>query len=110
MDSEVIHQSLIVEEIVADDIALIAKANNEVADIEVRIVLHDVPEDRLATDGHHRLGAVLGLFTQTRAKATGEKNCFHSTDATEIGGVHTLPAVNSRYSPLWDQPRGWWVI
>ncbi len=110
MHGEVVHPGLIVEEVVADHIALIAEADDKVAHVEVRVVLHDVPENRPTTDHHHRLGAILGLLAQTRSKATSEKNCFHGTDATEIGGVHTLPKINSRYSLPWDQPRGWWVI
>jgi hypothetical protein len=27
--------------------------------------LHDVPQDGMAADRHHRLGAVFGLFAQT---------------------------------------------
>ena len=50
-------------------ISFVAKANHEIGDAEGGVALHDVPEDRLAADLHHGLGADFGLFGQARAHA-----------------------------------------
>jgi hypothetical protein len=57
----------VVGEIFLDHVALVTKAHHELAHAVLGVALHDVPEDRLAADFHHGLGADFGLFGQPRA-------------------------------------------
>jgi len=58
-------------------IALVAEADHEIGDAEVGVTLHDVPENRLAANFHHRLWTEHGFFRQTRTETAGEDHCFH---------------------------------
>ena len=56
-EDEVVGECLVVvEEVLLDHVALVAEADDEVVVPEVRVVLHDVEQDRPVGDGHHRLG------------------------------------------------------
>lgn len=52
----------IVREILFDDVAFVATADNKVIHAVVRVHLHDVPEDRTAADLDHRLGLEVSFF------------------------------------------------
>jgi hypothetical protein len=41
------------------------------------IYLHDVPQDRAATDLYHRFRPKLRFFTYSSASSTRENDCFH---------------------------------
>ena len=56
VESNVRHVKKVVGKVLLDDVPLVAAANHEVVDAVVRIGLHDVPEDRLATNFNHGLG------------------------------------------------------
>ena len=47
----------VVGEVLLDDVALVAAADDEVVDAVLRVDLEDVPEDGAAADLDHRLGA-----------------------------------------------------
>ncbi|MOA60389.1 hypothetical protein D3C78_1852500 [compost metagenome] len=51
------HVQEIVREVFLDYVALVTKADHEIVDPIVGIRFHDVPDDRLAADLDHRLGA-----------------------------------------------------
>ena len=52
----------VVGKVLFDEVALVAATDDEVGDAVVRIHLHDVPQDGLATDFDHGLGAGRGFF------------------------------------------------
>ena len=81
---EVVRQRLVVpQEVVLDDIGLVAEAEHEVLVPEVRVVPHDVPQDRPVADRHHRLGQRLGVFPQAEPLAAAEQHDLH--DAAAVG-------------------------
>jgi hypothetical protein len=59
-----------VGEVVVDLASLVARADQEITETVMVIVLHDMPKDRLAADFDHRFRAVLGFFRKPRAQAT----------------------------------------
>ena len=67
----------VVGEILLDDIALVAAADDEIIDAVGGVAFHDMPEDRLAADLDHGLGPEVGLFGNAGAETTGENNSFH---------------------------------
>src|SRR5262249_39729017 len=64
----------IVEEIVLDNVCLVAEAKNEILMTMVAVILHDMPQDRLMPDRHHRLWNALRVFANTGAQSPRRKN------------------------------------
>src|SRR5215467_15472503 len=61
-EDEVVRDTLvIVQEVVLHDICAVTEAEDEVFVPEVRIVLHDMPQDRAITDLHHWFGYVFRI-------------------------------------------------
>jgi hypothetical protein len=77
VEGHVGHVQKVVGEVLFDHVALVAAADDEVVDAVGRVHLHDVPQDRLAADFDHRLGAHGGFFAESGAKATGQYHGFH---------------------------------
>ena len=77
VEGDVGHVQEVVGEVFLDDVALVAQADDEFADPVGRVDLHDVPQDRLAADLDHRLGADRGFFTEACAEAAGQDHGFH---------------------------------
>ena len=67
----------VIGEIFLDQIALVAKADDEVVEAVTAVEHHDVPEDRLAADLDHRLGPDLGFLGKAGAEAAGQQDDFH---------------------------------
>ena len=61
----------VVGEVLLDDVALVAEADNEVVDALLRVELEDVPENGASADLDHGLGTDRGFFAETRAETTG---------------------------------------
>ena len=61
-----------------DDMLLVSGADDEIIEAVVRVLLHDVPENRLAADFDHGLRLELGLFGNSCASATCQQNYFHA--------------------------------
>jgi len=57
----------IVRKVFLDDVALVATANDEVIDAVMGVGFKDVPQDRLASNLDHGLGASVGFFADARA-------------------------------------------
>ena len=72
----------VVVEIVLDDVAHIAEADDEIGDAVGGVDLHDVPEDRLAADLHHRLRPERRLLHQPRAEPAGENDRLHENTSS----------------------------
>src|SRR4051794_34711987 len=77
MDRNVRCMEKIIGEIFLDHIPLVSKAYDEIVASEGRVILHDVPENRLAPDLHHRLRAHVRFFANSSAATTGKYDHFH---------------------------------
>ena len=77
-DREVVVAGLVVEEVVLDELALVAGAHHEVGDPVSGEDLHDVPQNGLSADLDHRLGSELGLLAHPSAETAGEQHRLHS--------------------------------
>ena len=64
-------------EIILDRLALISEGKDKVFVSELRIILHNVPEDGMCTDINHRLGTKLRLLAKPGAFAAAEYDDFH---------------------------------
>ena len=69
---EVAVQQVVVEEVVLDHLALVAKREDEIGEAKGRVGLHDVPEDRPVADWHQRLRPVLRFLSESGAQAATE--------------------------------------
>ena len=78
VDGEVAGQARVVGEPPLDVVALVAERDDEVVEPEVAVVLHDVPEDRVAADLDHRLGPELGLLGEPGAQPAGQDAHLHT--------------------------------
>src|SRR6266550_571871 len=70
------------QEVVADHVAFVAKTQDEIHDPEVRVELHDVPEDRPTADLDHRLRSHVRLLRQTRPESAAEDHRLHARHST----------------------------
>ncbi len=76
---EIVRQALaVVQEILTDHVATVAQTEDEILVSEVRIVAHQVPNDRTHSDVHERLGHRIGMLAQARAESTAKQNHFHA--------------------------------
>src|ERR1019366_9290418 len=72
------HVKEVICEVFLDDISLVAAADDKLIHAMCRIELHDVPEYRLTSDLHHRLGFEIGFLGDTGTKAPCQDHRFHS--------------------------------
>ena len=77
-DEVVRHALVVVEEELPDQVAAIAEAEDEVLVAEVRVVAHQVPEDRPVADVDERLGNRVGVLAQAGSQSAAEQYDFHS--------------------------------
>src|SRR5205814_5733422 len=70
---------LVVEEELLHHVGLVAEAKDELLVPEVRVVLHQVPEDRAVADLHHRLGDLSRVLAQPGAEAPTEQDDLHGS-------------------------------
>src|SRR6185369_1465427 len=85
VERDVRHVQEVVGEVLLDDVALVAAADDEVVDAAGRVDLQDVPEDRPAADLDHRLGLEVGLLRKPAAEAAGEDDGLDGTLAPALG-------------------------
>src|SRR6185436_5878978 len=76
-DGEVVVHGLVVEEIVLDDAALIAQAQDELAEAIMRVALHDVPQDGAAAHFDHRFRAEFGFLPEARSQSAAQNYHLH---------------------------------
>ena len=77
VESYVRHMQEVVGEVFLDHVALVAATDHEVIHAMGGIQLHDVPENRFATDLDHGLGFEMCLFRDSGAEATSKNNGNH---------------------------------
>ena len=75
-DLEIIVHRLVIKEVLLNHGSAIPETNNKIVKPEVRIQLHDVPEDGTAANLYERLGTILRLFPQPSALSTAKNNYF----------------------------------
>ena len=68
---------LVVEEELLDDVGLVAQAEDEVLVAVVRVVLHQMPEDRPVADLDHRLRDLAGELPEPSAEPAAEQHHLH---------------------------------
>ena len=77
-EREVVRQAfVVVQEVLSNEIPPITEAQHEVLVTVVRVVAHQVPEDRPDADVDQRLGDGVRVLPQTSSQATAEKDDFH---------------------------------
>ncbi len=72
---------MVISEKVADHLALVSEAENEVLVSLRGIIPHHVPEDRATADRDHRFQTELGFFAQACAETAAEDDDFHRIGA-----------------------------
>ncbi len=82
VDADVAVHRAVVEEVVADHVALVAETEDEIHDPEMCVELHDVPEDRPAADLDHRLWPHLRLLSETRSESAAQDHRLHGRHST----------------------------
>ena len=86
LEHEVVEERLVVgEEVLLDDLALVAEAEDEVVVTPARVVAHDVPEDRPAADLDHRLRDALRRLAHANAEAAAEDHDLHGRPDLRLG-------------------------
>ena len=68
---------LVVEEELLDQPASVAQGEHELLEAEVRVDLHDVPQDRTSADPDQRLGDALGHVLDARTAPPAEDHDLH---------------------------------
>ena len=76
-EGNVRHVQKVVGKVLFDEVALVAAADDKVIDAVLGIHLEDVPQNGVATNFDHRLGAGSGFFAKACAQATSQDDCFH---------------------------------
>ena len=95
-DREVVLHFVVPEEVLANALALVPQADDEVG-VPVRgVSLHDVPENRTIADFDHRLGTILGLLPQSCPHAPTEQHdresltCGHNFSPNPQSGLQRV--------------------
>jgi len=77
IDDHVGNMTAVVEEVLLDDVPLVAKTHDKVGHSVLMINLHDVPEHGPPTDFHHRFRPDNSFFGEARTQPAGQYHCFH---------------------------------
>src|SRR5829696_5944746 len=115
VDREIAPEVVIVQEIAAHHLRLVAERDDELAEPVRGEDVHDVPEDRTSSDLHHRLGARDGLFLKASAETAGEDDDFHAGASEQRGRTRSwCRAKSQQYRPLDAPPsmdgRPYWCV
>jgi hypothetical protein len=81
----------VVKKVLLDQMAFVAEAEYEFLKAVMGIDLHDVPENRLATDFHQRFWPELRLFPQPGSHPPAQNDNFHFR---RLGPFTPLPLNN----------------
>src|SRR5688572_15366484 len=72
------HVKEVIGKVLLDDVAFIARADDEIIDSVAAVYLEDMPQDRAPADLDHGFWLEGGFFAQTGAKAPCKDDGFHS--------------------------------
>jgi len=67
----------VVQEVASNHVAEVAERHHKLTHAVVRVMFHDVPEDRASAYLDHRLWPDVGFFGEAGPEATGEDDGFH---------------------------------
>jgi hypothetical protein len=85
-EREVVVVEPVSEEVVADPVTLVAKAEDEPREAETGVVGHDVPQDRPTPDLDQRFGEDLGIGSQAGpAPSTEDHDGWHLIHEGALG-------------------------
>jgi hypothetical protein len=87
VDRHASRETVVIDEIAFDDLALVAEGDQKLLEAERGVVLHDVPEDRPAADFDHRLWPNFGFLGKASAESAGENDGLH-------GSPHPGPLIS----------------
>jgi hypothetical protein len=76
-DGAVVVHGFIIQEILLNHVAAVAKTKHEIAEPMMGVALHDVPEDGAAADLDHGLRPELGFFSQAGSLASTKDDDLH---------------------------------
>jgi len=78
INCEAISKSIVVQKVVFYNTPLIPEGDNELFEIMISVMLHDVPENRFSPNLNHRFGSDIGLFRQSSSQASSQYHNFHA--------------------------------
>src|SRR5258708_36533406 len=91
------------EEVLLNGISAVAQAQNEVLVAEMRVILHDVPQNRPVTNGNHGLGDIISILPQAHSESAAKDNNFHlhySLPSCEAGTSSNLQNTGQLPQPV----------
>ena len=65
-------ESVNIQKVIFDHVSFIAKTQYEVVVSILAVILHDMPQNRMITDWHHRLWNILGVIANARTQAAAK--------------------------------------
>src|SRR6185312_3492345 len=68
---------VVVEKVLANHVAAVTEAQNELRVAVMRVIPHEVPEDRTNSDVDQRLRNRVGVLSQSGAESAAEKHYLH---------------------------------
>ena len=89
---------IMVQEVLSDHMALPAQAKDEVLVTEMRVILHQVPEDRPRAERDHRFGNRFGIVADPQALAAAKQNNFHGYTSTSGMGTTNRASQSRAYA------------
>src|SRR6266436_7926093 len=91
------------EEVLLNGIGAVAQAQNEVLVAEMRVILHDVPQNRPVANGNHGLGDIISILPQAHSESAAKDNDFHlrySLPSREAGTCSHLQKTGELPPPV----------
>ena len=85
----------VLQEVVADHLALVAEAEHEAPHAVLGVALHDVPQDRAAADLNHRLRLKFRLFPKPGSLAATENDGFHFVQIHKSSRLESADSVRN---------------
>ena len=70
---------VVVQKILFNGVRAVSETQDEVFVAVVRVILHDVPEDRPVANRDHRLGDIVRIFAQAHPESATEDDHFHGS-------------------------------
>ncbi len=89
------HALLVIEEVLANQIAAVAQAQDEILVPVVRVIAHQVPDQRPVADRDQRLRDGVRMLAQASAQTTAEQHHFHVVRASEFSVRSPAPSSAS---------------
>ena len=118
---EVVREALlVVQEVLPDEVAAVSETQHEILVAVVRVVPHQVPEDRPVADVHQRLRDAVRVLAKAHAQTPAEKDDFHDIalrttpgvrlgrPAPRGGSTHADPMVTGQASEFHGKLPGIW--